>query len=81
MVYPWGSRGTLHMEIGDRSRCLCCRELPSQFPGHFAGAERGDPNRNHAEDNPDSAEHVDWSLLTFSQAAEEPWLCDRDLRE
>lgn len=54
-----------HVEIGDRSRCLCCTELPSQFPGHFAGAGQGDPSRNHMEDNPNSAEHVDWVSVDF----------------
>lgn len=54
-----------HVEIGDRSRCLCCTELPSQFPGHFAGAGQGDPSRSHMEDNPNSAEHVDWVSVDF----------------
>lgn len=54
------------MEIGDRSHCLHCRELPSWFPGHLAGAEPGDPTRSDTEENPNPAEHMDWVSVVLS---------------
>lgn len=77
MVCPWGSMWRLETDPA----AFAAQNFPANSQGTSLEQDKGIPAG------------ITWriiqillntwigSLLTFSQAAEEPWLCDHDLRE